>query len=1268
MDVSTLKVRVESSGIKEASSALGGLSTSANNAEKRVSALTIAMDRLNVQSKLSEGITNSYNTKLQAQMQTMAALRADTAASATATKALAAAMEALTASLVTVVTSNNAARNSQRGHNDSMREAHALARGLSGSLGALWVTYGNLSGMAIGLAIGVSLKQVVTQGTEVEHILEGIRVRGNETVDSINKIRESVFELGKGVYGPIQVANAFETLILAGLRADQALQSINAALNLATVGGTTIEKAASTLVSVGTAIGYTAEGYSRVGDVIAKTAALSMSSVETLSEAFKSASSVNRLYGVSLADIATSLGILSNLGIKGSAAGTALKNFYKELSAEGEKVVKTLNIIGVTPIKLKNGAGEFRPLLDVIKELDTGLNKLSEMEQKTAIARLSNERGLRLMTQALGLYREKLADGSNALQKFHDDAENSYAFAAQGAVQMALTAKSQLQSMANTLRTTFAEVFKSVEPEVVLFSQHMKAAFGSKDFKDGIATIASAFGRLALAIAENLPLLVSLATGLIAVKAAMIGQAAWAAAASGVGILGVAYTALGAGTLTLTAALGPLGIVLGVVAAAWIAYKLAKDDSQAEKSAAVAAAYSKSYIEGMTKEAERLQLTTQRMRENRTEKQANEEIDRNLAVQEAQRVDQKAVTAAKLEVIARKTELASAGYSDAKVKALSATSAKSGFDQIDKYVESLGREERANQRAANNNKLYAASLETLTKAGKEHAIEAEKQAAAARNRETTPAVVSLGAGDNGKGAADRYAAMQTKIQGEIEAEQRKLQNIQSANEALFKTGEIDRIQLIQNNASAAITAYKNEAEAYSSKVDTITGKLQRENAQEVARNKSREMDDKANQASIKAQQDINIEVARMQKENTANYVKELERKGQFIEAAGVKNITIEKEIDLQSRALARVMGEMFDAPVAGSNTLQQQLVATTEKLRGLQATAASNTLSGAFEEAKLKFQTLHNTVVAGIEKIQNKSLTGTSIFSGIASDAELAKYRRDTLPGLLEALPALEAVATATGATAEQTKFYNQQLAFVNAQQKEINKNDPYAGARDSLTKYSAEAQQDGKLIGDAMSNAFKGAEDAFTKFLTTGQVDFKTFADSIIADLARIAAKKMIAGALGGGSNENNMPGSSGGSFFENVLGRIVQSYTGYSGNADNYGSTASMGAAQSGMTAANSANYAGMGFAEGGTPPIGLPSLVGEDGPEVFVPRQAGTIIPNDQLGGGGTTTVTYAPVINIDSRSDAAQIKQMVDASVRNGNNELAERLQRAGKLRG
>ena len=51
---------------------------------------------------------------------------------------------------------------------------------------------------------------------------------------------------------------------------------------------------------------------------------------------------------------------------------------------------------------------------------------------------------------------------------------------------------------------------------------------------------------------------------------------------------------------------------------------------------------------------------------------------------------------------------------------------------------------------------------------------------------------------------------------------------------------------------------------------------------------------------------------------------------------------------------------------------------------------------------------------------------------------------------------------------------------------------------------------------------------------------------------------------------------------------------------------------------------------FANGGRPPVGKPSIVGERGPELFVPSSAGTVIPNHSLGGGVTNNID----VNVDA----------------------------------
>ena len=55
--------------------------------------------------------------------------------------------------------------------------------------------------------------------------------------------------------------------------------------------------------------------------------------------------------------------------------------------------------------------------------------------------------------------------------------------------------------------------------------------------------------------------------------------------------------------------------------------------------------------------------------------------------------------------------------------------------------------------------------------------------------------------------------------------------------------------------------------------------------------------------------------------------------------------------------------------------------------------------------------------------------------------------------------------------------------------------------------------------------------------------------------------------------------------------------------------------------------------GFAAGGRPPVGRPSIVGERGPEIFVPNTAGTIVPNHAM---GSTNV----VVNVDATGSSVE----------------------------
>jgi len=74
----------------------------------------------------------------------------------------------------------------------------------------------------------------------------------------------------------------------------------------------------------------------------------------------------------------------------------------------------------------------------------------------------------------------------------------------------------------------------------------------------------------------------------------------------------------------------------------------------------------------------------------------------------------------------------------------------------------------------------------------------------------------------------------------------------------------------------------------------------------------------------------------------------------------------------------------------------------------------------------------------------------------------------------------------------------------------------------DELARYANDAADWGKDLGNAFTGAFRSAEDAIASFVTGGKIDFKSLADSMLADITRIAVRSAILGplanALGGG------------------------------------------------------------------------------------------------------------------------------------------------------
>jgi lambda family phage tail tape measure protein len=148
-------------------------------------------------------------------------------------------------------------------------------------------------------------------------------------------------------------------------------------------------------------------------------------------------------------------------------------------------------------------------------------------------------------------------------------------------------------------------------------------------------------------------------------------------------------------------------------------------------------------------------------------------------------------------------------------------------------------------------------------------------------------------------------------------------------------------------------------------------------------------------------------------------------------------------------------------------------------------------------------------------------------------------------------------------------------------------------GWNKAFAQYAEDAQNYGKMGEDVFASVTGNMNSALDKFVDTGKLSFGDLAQSIIKDLIKIQLRMLMMQGI------SSMFGASG--MFGGLFGGGPQEVSAVT-------------------------TYVGPAFADGGNPPVGVPSLVGENGPELFIPSRSGTIVPNNQLanamGGGGIT----------------------------------------------
>lgn len=281
---------------------------------------------------------------------------------------------------------------------------NAATQQLATQSGTSWGTIGRVSlgtlgavtaaaGLAV-TAIGAIVPVVGKFASDYESKLLKVQVLSEAVATDITKLNDTIFRLGTTTPQNMgAVTDAAIELSKAGLSVnDQISGALKAVVDFTTAsaGELGMAEAAITVAKGLSTFGLEGKDSERVTNALTAAAQKSVLSYKDLTRSFQQAANVSALMGNSIEDLSAILAVMGQAGLRGSDAGTSLKQMFIELLTPSKDAAEAMNKYG---INLFDTAGKVRPLRDVIKGLEDAFGdqavasgKLTEAERARTLA------------------------------------------------------------------------------------------------------------------------------------------------------------------------------------------------------------------------------------------------------------------------------------------------------------------------------------------------------------------------------------------------------------------------------------------------------------------------------------------------------------------------------------------------------------------------------------------------------------------------------------------------------------------------------------------------------------------------------------------------------------------------------------------------------------------------------------------------------------------------------------------------------------------
>jgi TP901 family phage tail tape measure protein len=228
-------------------------------------------------------------------------------------------------------------------------------------------------------------------------------------------MRQAVRKVGAETeFTATQAAEGLEEYAKAGIKAEAAMGLLAGTAVLATNAEVEFAQAASISLDALDAFNMrskdsaeTAANLARVNDALTTVVTSAKLDFEDFAETLKYAGPVAASTGAEVEDLATLTGLVAKAGIRGTLAGTTLKNTYLGLAAPVGKGAKMLKKLGV---QISNNDGTMRDALDILIDFQSATEGMGEAQRLAATNAVFGRRAIAGVSKILSLGKDDLID------------------------------------------------------------------------------------------------------------------------------------------------------------------------------------------------------------------------------------------------------------------------------------------------------------------------------------------------------------------------------------------------------------------------------------------------------------------------------------------------------------------------------------------------------------------------------------------------------------------------------------------------------------------------------------------------------------------------------------------------------------------------------------------------------------------------------------------------------------------------------------------